>query len=61
MILFAEAHLESNAGLVNRGTVTELRPIEKWSTAELLAQELQDHRIGFCQLRVPPETRVMQP
>ena len=45
MLLFTEAHLEYNAGLViSIGCDTRLSPVSKGATAASLAQELQEYR-----------------
>ena len=56
MLLFTEAHLEYNAGLViSLGSPSRPSPIEASSTAENLAEELEDYRQQLLAMAVPPE------
>ena len=55
MLLFTEAHLEYNAGLViSLGSSNRPSPIEATSTAETLAEELEDYRQQLLAMAVPP-------
>ena len=54
MLLFTEAHLEYNAGLVISIGSTN-RPIEATATAENLAEELEDYRQQLLAMAAPPE------
>ena len=56
MLLFREAHLEYNAGLViSIGSPNRPSPIESTSTAEDLAEELEDYRQQLLAMAAPPE------
>ena len=56
MLLFTEAHLEYNAGLViSIGSPNRPSPIESTSTAEDLAEELEDYRQQLLDMAAPPE------
>ena len=56
MLLFTEAHLEYNAGLViSIGSPNRPSPIESTSTAEDLAEELEDYRQQLLAMAAPPE------
>ena len=56
MLLFTEAHLEYNAGLViSIGSPNRPSPIEATSTAENLAEELEDYRQQLLAMAAPPE------
>ena len=56
MLLFTEAHLEYNAGLViSIGSPNRPNPIESTSTAEDLAEELEDCRQQLLAMAAPPE------
>ena len=56
MLLFTEAHLEYNAGLViSIGSPNRPSPIETTSTAENLAEELEDYRQQLLAMAAPPE------
>ena len=55
MLLFTEAHLEYNAGLViSLGSSNRPSPIEATSAAETLAEELEDYRQQLLAMAVPP-------
>ena len=51
MLLFTEAHLEYNAGLV----ISIGSPVETTSTAECLADELAAYRHQLLAVATPPE------
>ena len=56
MLLFTEAHLEYNAGLViSIGSTNRPSPIEATATAENLAEELEDYRQQLLAMAAPPE------
>ena len=56
MLLFTEAHLEYNAGLViSIASPNRPSPIEATSTAENLAEELEDYRQQLLAMAAPPE------
>ena len=56
MLLFTEAHLEYNAGLViSVGSLNRPSPVEATSTAESLAEELEDYRQQLLAMAAPPE------
>ena len=56
MLLFTEAHLEYNAGLViSIGSTGRPSPVEATSTAECLAEELADYRHQLLAMATPPE------
>ena len=56
MLLFTEAHLEYNAGLViSIGSTGRPSPVETTSTAECLAEELADYRHQLLAMATPPE------
>ena len=56
MLLFTEAHLEYNAGLViSVGSPNRPSPVEATSTAESLAEELEDYRQQLLAMAAPPE------
>ena len=56
MLLFTEAHLEYNAGLViSIGSAGRPSPVETTSTAECLAEELADYRHQLLATATPPE------
>ena len=56
MLLFTEAHLEYNAGLViSIGSTSRPSPVEATSTAESLAEELADYRHQLLAMAAPPE------
>ena len=55
-LLFTEAHLEYNAGLViSIGSTSRPSPVEATSTAESLAEELADYRHQLLAMAAPPE------
>ena len=55
-LLFTEAHLEYNAGLViSIGSPNRPSPIESTSTAEDLAEELEDYRQQLLAMAAPQE------
>ena len=55
MLLFTEAHLEYNAGgVISLGSSNRPSPIEATSTAETLAEELEDYRQQLLAMAVPP-------
>ena len=55
MLLFTEAHLEYNAGLViSIGSTGRPSPVEATSTAECLAEELADYRHQLLAMATPP-------
>ena len=56
VLLFTEAHLEYNAGLViSVGSPNRPSPVEATSTAESLAEELEDYRQQLLAMAAPPE------
>ena len=56
MLLFTEAHLEYNAGLViSIGSTNRPSPVEATSTADNLAEELEDYRQQLLAMAAPPE------
>ena len=56
MLLFTEAHLEYNAGLViSIGSTGRPSPVETTSTADCLAEELADYRHQLLAMATPPE------
>ena len=56
MLLFTEAHLEYNAGLViSIGSTSRPSPVEATSTADNLAEELEDYRHQLLAMAAPPE------
>ena len=56
MLLFTEAHLEYNAGLViSIGSTGRPSPLDTTSTAECLAEELADYRHQLLAMATPPE------
>ena len=56
MLLFTEAHLEYNAGLViSIGSTGRPSPINQFSTAETLADDLADYRHQLLAMARPPE------
>ena len=56
MLLFTEAHLEYNAGLViSIGSTSRPGPVEATSTADNLAEELEDYRQQLLAMAAPPE------
>ena len=56
MLLFTEAHLEYNAGLViSIGSANRPSPTEATSVAEHLAEELEDYRQQLLAMAAPPE------
>ena len=62
MLLFTEAHLEYNAGLViSIGSPNRPSPIEATSTAENLAEELEDYRQQLLVMAAPRSARLKPP
>ena len=56
MLLFTEAHLEYNAGLIiSIGSANRPSPVEATATAENLAEELEDYRQQLLAMAAPPE------
>ena len=56
MLLFTEAHLEYNAGLViSIGSTNRPSPVDAAATAENLAEELEDYRQQLLAMAAPPE------
>ena len=56
MLLFMEAHLEYNAGLViSIGSANRPSPTEPTSVAEHLAEELEDYRQQLLAMAAPPD------
>ena len=56
MLLFTEAHLEYNAGLViSIGSTNRPSPVDAAAAAENLAEELEDYRQQLLAMAAPPE------
>lgn len=56
MLLFTEAHLEYNAGLViSMGSTSRPSPVTATSTPTSLAEELEDYRQQLLAMATPPE------
>lgn len=57
MLLFTEAHLECNAGLViSIGNSHRRSPLERKSDSAMLAKELQEYRLTLVSKAQPPVT-----